>query len=139
MKNTFPSLSVILVYLIFLLAPGLSCQVDNVSQNSKVDAIFEKYNSNSGPGCAVSVIHNGQVVFTKGYGLANLEYDIGITPSTVFDIASVSKQFTGFAISTLLQEGKIALDDDIRKYLTEVPDFGKKITKYISNNEKELP
>ena len=128
MKNTFPSLSVILVYLIFLLAPGLSCQVDNVSQNSKVDAIFEKYNSNSDPGCAVSVIHNGQVVFTKGYGLANLEYDIGITPSTVFDIASVSKQFTGFAISTLLQEGKIALDDDIRKYLTEVPDFGKKIT-----------
>jgi CubicO group peptidase (beta-lactamase class C family) len=74
------------------------------------------------------VIRDGETIYTKGYGLANLEYDIGITPATVFDIASVSKQFTGFAISTLLQEGKIALDDDIRKYLPEVPSFGKTIT-----------
>jgi CubicO group peptidase (beta-lactamase class C family) len=128
MKNTFPSLPITLVCLIFLLAPGLSCQVESVSKNSKIDAIFEKYNSKTGPGCAVSVIHNGQVVYSKAYGMANLEYDISISPSTVFDIASVSKQFTGLAISTLLQEGRIALDDDIRKYLPEVPDFGKIIT-----------
>jgi CubicO group peptidase (beta-lactamase class C family) len=128
MKKTFPPLLVTLTYFILLLAPGLSCQVDSVTPNSKIDAIFEKYNSKTGPGCAVSVMHNGQVVYGKGYGLANLEYDISITPSTVFDIASVSKQFTGFAISTLLQEGKIDLEDDIRKYLPDVPDFGKIIT-----------
>ena len=103
MKNTFPSLMVTLVSLIFLFAPGLSCQVDSVSINSEIDAIFEKYNSKTGPGCAVSVIHKGQLVFTKGYGSANLEYDIDISQSTVFDIASVSKQFTGYAISTLLK------------------------------------
>ena len=126
MKNTLHSLLITLVHATFLLAPGLSCQVD--SKNAEVDAIFEKYNYKTSPGCAVAVIQNGQLVYTKGYGMANLEYDIGITPSTVFDIASVSKQFTGLAISTLLQEGKIALDDDIRKYLPEVPDFGKIIT-----------
>ena len=127
MKKSFSPWSVTLAYLIFLLA-GLSCQVDNASQNSKIDAIFEKYTSKTGPGCAISVMHNGEVVYSKGYGMANLEYDVSISPSTVFDIASVSKQFTGFAISTLLQEGKIGLEDDIRKYLPEVPDFGKIIT-----------
>ncbi|HEX6225542.1 MAG TPA: serine hydrolase domain-containing protein [Chryseolinea sp.] len=111
-----------------LMVSSFSCQVDSVSQNADIDRIFEKYNTKSGPGCVVSVIHNGKVVHTKGYGLANLEYDIAITPSTVFDIASVSKQFTGYAISTLLHEGRISLDDDIRKYLPEVPDFGKTIT-----------
>ena len=60
--------------------------------------------------------------------MANLEYDIPITPATVFDIASVSKQFTGMAISSLIQQGKISLDDDIRKYLPDVPEFGKTIT-----------
>jgi CubicO group peptidase (beta-lactamase class C family) len=128
MKKLFTPSSVTLLYFLLLLAPGLSCQVDSVSQNSEIDAIFEKYNSKTGPGCVVSVIRNGETIYTKGYGLANLEYDISITPSTVFDIASVSKQFTGFAISTLLQERKIALDDDIRKYLPDVPDFGKTIT-----------
>jgi len=128
MKNPFPSLPVTFACLIFLFGTGLSCQVDTVSRNSEIDAIFEKYNSKTGPGCVVSVIQNGQVVFKKGYGSANLEYNIDISPSTVFDIASVSKQFTGFAISTLMQEGKIGLDDDIRKYLPDVPDFGKIIT-----------
>jgi CubicO group peptidase (beta-lactamase class C family) len=128
MKNLFPSLPVKLACLLFLLGLVLSCQVDSVLRNSEIDAIFEKYNSKTGPGCVVSVIHNGQAVYTKGFGSANLEYNIDISPSTVFDIASVSKQFTGFAISALVQEGKIGLDDDIRKYLPDVPHFGKIIT-----------
>jgi len=68
------------------------------------------------------------MLYKKGYGIANLEYGIPISPSTVFHIASVSKQFTVFAILLLEKEGKLSIDDDIRKYIPEVPDFGKKIT-----------
>jgi CubicO group peptidase (beta-lactamase class C family) len=96
--------------------------------SKKIDSIFQKYDSKTAPGVAVGVVINEKVVFTKGYGLANMEYDIPITPASVFDIASVSKQFAGLAISTLVQEGKISLQDDIHKYLPEVPDFGKTIT-----------
>jgi CubicO group peptidase (beta-lactamase class C family) len=101
-------------------------KLDSLSQ--KMDAIFWRYNRSNGPGCAVGIIHNGDLIFKKGYGMANLEYDIPITPTTVFDIASVSKQFAGMAISTLIQEGKIKLDDDVRKYLPDVPKFNKTIT-----------
>lgn len=94
----------------------------------EIDRIFAQYKRADGPGCAVSVVERGKVVFSKGYGSANLEYGIPITPATVFDIASVSKQFAGLAISMLVEEGKISLDDDIRKYLPEVPQFKKTIT-----------
>jgi CubicO group peptidase (beta-lactamase class C family) len=94
----------------------------------KMDSIFKKYNTRTGPGCAIGVIRNNQLIYSGDYGMANLEYDIPINPSTIFDIASVSKQFTGLAISTLIQQGKISLDDDIRKYLSDVPQFGKTIT-----------
>src|ERR1041385_5881490 len=94
----------------------------------KVDAIFAGYNNKTSPGVAVGVIHNGKVILKKGYGLANMEYDIPITPATIFDIASVSKQFAGLAISMLVQQGKISLTDDIHKYVPEVPDFGQPIT-----------
>ncbi|HJP63957.1 MAG TPA: serine hydrolase domain-containing protein, partial [Mucilaginibacter sp.] len=92
----------------------------------KSDSIFNSYHDK--PGVAVMIVQDGKVAFEKGYGLANLEYNIPITATTVFDIASVSKQFTGYAISTLIQQGKISPDDDIHKYLPDVPDFGKKIT-----------
>ncbi|RFS17765.1 serine hydrolase [Emticicia sp. C21] len=94
----------------------------------KIDAIFKKYDAKDRPGCAVGIIKNNQLVFKKGYGMANLEYDIPNTSTSVFDIASVSKQFAGYAIAKLLTEKKIALDDDVRQYLPEVPNFGKKIT-----------
>ena len=94
---------------------------------SQIDAMFSKYNSST-PGVAVSVVKDGKIILKKGYGMATLEYDIPITPSTVFHVASVSKQFTAFAIYLLEQQGKISLDDDIRKYLPEVPVFEKPIT-----------
>lgn len=94
----------------------------------KIDAIFKKYDGPNRPGCAVAIIKNGAVIYKKGYGMANLEYDIPNTPATVFDIASVSKQFAGYATATLILDKKIALDDEVRQYLPDVPDFGKKIT-----------
>lgn len=99
-----------------------------VTLNQKVDEIFTVWNSYENPGAAVAVVKDGAIIYKKGYGMANLEYSIPITPSTVFHIASVSKQFTVFSILLLEKEGKLSLDDDIRKYIPEVPDFGKTIT-----------
>jgi CubicO group peptidase (beta-lactamase class C family) len=103
-------------------------QPANDSLSAAIDAIFKKYDGKDRPGCAIAIIKNNEVIYKKGYGMANLEYDIPNTSASVFDIASVSKQFAGYAIATLLVDKKIALDDDVRQYLPDVPDFGKKIT-----------
>jgi CubicO group peptidase (beta-lactamase class C family) len=80
------------------------------------------------PGVAIAVQRDGKLVYSKGFGYADMEQNAKITPLTVFHIASVSKQFTAFAIATLADQGKINLDDDIRKYLPELHDFGTPIT-----------
>jgi CubicO group peptidase (beta-lactamase class C family) len=80
------------------------------------------------PGLALAVVQDGRVVFERGWGLASLEYGVPITPSTVFHVASVSKQFTAFAITLLAQQGKLSVDDELRKHLPEIHDFGKPIT-----------
>ncbi len=94
---------------------------------SKADQIFAEFNNNS-PGAVALVVRDGEVIYDKGFGSANLDYNIPITSSTIFHIGSVSKQFTTFAIATLAQQGKIDLDDDVRKYVPELPDYGKVIT-----------
>ena len=76
----------------------------------------------------MAVVKGNNVVYANGYGSANLEYGIPITPNTVFHVASVSKQFTAFAVTLLADQGKLSLDDDIRLHLPEIPDFGKTIT-----------
>ena len=98
------------------------------SLEAKVDRVFAEWDRPDSPGAALSIVRDGEIIYKRGYGMANLEYDIPIAPTTVFDIASVSKQFAGFAIATLLHEGKLSLDDDIRMHLPDVPDFGTKIT-----------
>lgn len=95
---------------------------------TQVDALFAPWDSETSPGAAVAVVKDGKIVYKKGYGMANLEYGIPNTPSTVFHIASVSKQFTVFSVLLLEKEGKLSLDDDIRKHIPEIPDFGKTIT-----------
>lgn len=90
----------------------------------KIDELFSAYNANT-PGVAVAIVKDGQVTFKKGYGVANLEYGIPITPKTVFHIASVSKQFTAFSIYLLERQGKLSFEDDIRKYIPEMPDLGR--------------
>ena len=95
---------------------------------AKVDQLFAEWNRSDSPGAAVAVIRDGEVIYKHGYGMANLEYDIPITPTTIFDIASVSKQFAAFAIVTLSHQGKLSIDDDIRQHLPDFPDFGNTIT-----------
>ncbi len=94
----------------------------------KVDKLLGKYDFKNGPGLSLAVIKDGVVVYKKGLGIANLEYGVPITTSTVFQVASVSKQFTVISILLLEQDGKLSIDDDIRKYLPEMPDYGHKIT-----------
>lgn len=112
------------------LAILLMCLIAGCQNNTekKVDKIFAQWNTDHTPGVAVAVVKDGKTIFKKGYGMANLEYGISNSPSSVFHIASVSKQFTAFSILLLEKEGKLSLEDDIRKYIPEVPDFGKTIT-----------
>jgi CubicO group peptidase (beta-lactamase class C family) len=92
-----------------------------------VDHIFERWDKPTSPGCALSVMKDGHIIYKRGYGMADLDHDVPITPSSVFHVASVSKQFTAASIVLLAQEGKLSLDDDVRKYIPELPDFHTKI------------
>lgn len=94
----------------------------------QVDGIFTKWNRPDSPGCALGVYRDGQIIYKSGYGMENLNEDVHITPETVFHVASMSKQFTAASIVLLAQQGKLSLDDDMRKYIPELPDFGQKIT-----------
>ncbi|HEX6315519.1 MAG TPA: serine hydrolase domain-containing protein, partial [Gemmatimonadaceae bacterium] len=93
-----------------------------------VDSIFGQFSTGLTPGAAVAVVRNGTLVLSKGYGHADLEHRVPITGTSVFDVASVSKQFAGLAIAMLVEQGKVALTDDIRKHIPELPDFGRTIT-----------
>ena len=96
---------------------------------AQVEALLDACDRPDIPGgYAVAIIKDGGVVFKKSYGWADCEHDIPFTSSTLFDYASVSKQFTGYAIASLVSQGKLSLDDDIRQYLPEAPDFGETIT-----------
>lgn len=109
------------------------------TKEDQVDQLFTVWDTPETPGAAVAVVKDGDIIFKKGYGMSNLEYDIPITPSTVFHIASVSKQFTTFSILLLEKDGKLSLDDDIRTYIPEVPDFGKTITlRHLANHTSGL-
>ena len=93
----------------------------------KVDQMMAPYRADT-PGGVVAVVRGGEIVFGAGYGLANVEYGVPNTKSTPYHMASVSKQFTALAVVLLSLEGKLGLDDDVRKYLPQVPDFGHTIT-----------
>jgi len=98
------------------------------SITARVDKLFEKLARPDSPGCSLGVSQNGALVYERGYGMANLELGVAITPASVFNIESISKQFTAMSILLLAQRGQLALDDDVRKYITELPDYGTPIT-----------
>ena len=108
------------------LATAVSAQPPS-SLSTKADEIFSAFKPD-GPGCAVAVYQNAKIVLAKGYGSANLEYGLPITPATPFIVGSVSKQFTAAAIALLVEEKRLALTDDVRKYVPELADYGTPIT-----------
>ncbi len=89
-----------------------------------IDGIFASWNSPATPGCAVGVAKDGRTIFERAYGSAELEHDVPNRPETIFEAGSVSKQFTAAAILMLSEEGKLSLNDDIRKYVPELPRYG---------------
>lgn len=113
------------VPLVLLLLPGLAAAQPPVA---KVDEIFAEWKSQESPGCTVAVAEGGKTLVSRAYGMADLEHDVPITPGTIFEAGSVSKQFTATAVLLLVQQGKLSLTDDVRKYVPELPDYGKPIT-----------
>lgn len=103
-----------------------------------VDAVFEKWTTAT-PGCAVGVAVGGKPVLAKAYGMADLEHDVRNTPDTIFEAGSVSKQFTAMAILLLAQEGKLSIDDPVRKYIPELPDYKVPLTiRHMMNHTSGL-
>lgn len=124
-----------IVFLVLLLIMARVCTAQGINTSSateslsvRMDRRFADWNKPTSPGCAIAIVKNGKIVYKQGYGMANLEYGIRNTPSTIFHVASLAKQFTAFAIHLLAQEGKLSLDDDVRKYLPKLHDFGQTIT-----------
>jgi CubicO group peptidase (beta-lactamase class C family) len=93
-----------------------------------VDSIFAPFARPGSPGCAVGVYQAGELLFARGYGVASLEHGGAITPRTPFNVASLSKQFTAFAVHLLARRGRLSLDDDVRRHLPELPDVGPPVT-----------
>ena len=116
-------------------APGLAAPADlhaaatpAEGTTAKVDAVFAAFDTTTSPGCALGVIRDGRLVYARGYGMANLELGVPIAPGTVFDIGSTSKQFAAASIVLLALDGKLSIDDDIRKYLPEIPAYKRPVT-----------
>lgn len=110
----------------------LLCIADKTSfaldWTQQVDRLFSSWNKSDAPGVALAVVHNGDIIYKKGYGIANLRYGLPITPATIFRSGSNTKQFTAFSILLLEEEGKLNLDDDIRLYVPEIPEYEEPIT-----------
>ena len=120
-------LTVLLLGALLLPSAAIAQQLsDDVT--TRVDAVFARFARPDSPGCGVGIFQNGTITYSKGYGSANLEYGVPIAPTTPFISGSVAKQFTAAAIALLVEQGRISLDDDVRKYIPELPDYGAKIT-----------
>ncbi len=111
-----------------LLAPGmtLAAWIEDAQLRS-VDAVFKSYGPQT-PGCALGIFHDGRIAYARGYGMADLDHAIRITPGSLFDVGSVSKQFSAAAIVLLADEGRLSLNDDVRKYIPEMRNYGAPIT-----------
>ncbi len=113
----------------FLLPGGASGQTyPQTELTAQVDQLFAEWDTEDAPGAVVGVFKDGRIVYARGFGVANLDYGIPITPQSVLRIGSISKQFIAMCIAILDEQGKLSLDDDIRAYLPEMRDYGEPIT-----------
>ena len=132
MKRKSILLLTALVAVFIIISTGLalhhSVQKKYKALEPKVDQLFSEWDKVNSPGCALAIIKDGKIFYKKGYGIADLEHDVPITPQTVFYIGSTSKQFVTMCILLLEEQGKLSLDDDIREYLPEFPGYDKPIT-----------
>jgi len=94
----------------------------------RADSVFQRFDRTDSPGCALGVYQDSRILYARGYGMASLEHGIAITPRTVLDVGSISKQFTAMAVLLLEKDGKLSLDDPIRKHIPEMPAYADRIT-----------
>src|ERR1700680_2599472 len=121
--------SALIVVFFLLSADGAGhAATSDEKSDAAVDEVFSDLTKPGSPGCALAVYRDGKIIYAKGYGLANIEENVTITPQSVFDIGSTSKQFTAASILLLEKQGKLSDRDDVRKYLPELPDYGQKVT-----------
>ena len=113
---------------LLLFTSSLSAGPLTPKQSAAIDAIFAEYVTPQSPGCGVALIRGGSIVQFKGYGLTDVERRTPWTPQSVFHPGSIYKQFYAAGMEMLAREGRLSLDDDIRKYLPEIPDYGSRIT-----------
>ena len=111
--------------LVFVLPLSIFCQIP---ESKEIDEIFTEWNKPETPGAALGIVKDGKLIYSKGYGYGDLEHDLEITPSSVFYIGSVSKQFVTFTVLLLEEQGKIGLDDKIQKYLPDFPEYESPLT-----------
>jgi CubicO group peptidase (beta-lactamase class C family) len=113
-----------LAFALMINIPALAADGDE----QRVDQIFTAYDKADSPGCALGVIRNGSFIYRKGYGAASLELGVPLSSQSVFYMGSVSKQFTAASVVLAAEQGFLSLDDNIRKYIPEIPDYGQPIT-----------
>ncbi|HEU5468058.1 MAG TPA: serine hydrolase [Steroidobacteraceae bacterium] len=111
----------------FALAAATQAGAAPSVDESTIDALFSEWTQDT-PGCAVGVAENGRILLEKAYGLADLEHGVPNRPDTIFEAGSVSKQFTAAAVLLLARDGKLALDDPVRKHIPELPDYAAPVT-----------
>ena len=99
-----------------------------INESKEVDSVFSEWNKIDSPGCSLGIIKDNVLVYAKGYGLANMEYNIPNSASSVFRIGSTSKQFTAACIVLLAEQKKITLDDNLKNQFPDFPDYAEKIT-----------
>ena len=98
------------------------------SAEARVDKLFAQFDKKDSPGCALAVVRDGKIIYKRGYGMADLEHDVPLTPQSVLYIGSTSKQFAAASVALLAGQGKLSLDDNVRKYVPELPDYQPPVT-----------
>src|ERR1700757_304019 len=117
------------IWIVLLLGIStISASVASDATTQDVDQLFAAFDRPGSPGCSVGVIHNDRFVYKKSFGYASLELGVPLTPQSVFYVGSVSKQFTAASVVLVAEQGYLSLDDDVRKYLPELPDYGHPVT-----------
>ena len=126
--NLFRTAATIALSTASFAAPVCFAQQDATDLEHKVDKVFAAFDKPDSPGCALGVVRDGEFVYKKGYGEGSLELSVPLTPQSVFYMGSVSKQFTATSVVLAAEQGYLSLDDDVRKYVPELPSYGKTIT-----------
>ena len=123
-----PALSLVLVVATATRADAQHILGARDARALRADSVFQRFDRTDSPGCALGVYQDGKIVYGRGYGMASLEHGVALSPRSVLDVGSISKQFTAMAMLLLEKDGKISLDDPIRKYFPEMPAYADKVT-----------